>query len=188
MSQVGARAHETTSTAQATASSKKGPQKLTPEQGVQRARGLVAMAFQKNDLAAEEWVKAGQRIRMLKEWSQDIITRPPQAPIDWLMGKKLPEPPTEEKMNQARIIQAHALALEVALPAWKKSAITKQAVKEFLEAPREEATDCWAFWRKAPDSASDVFKKVIENKSAWSQAAENFHKHIEQLPEDHPVH
>ena len=184
MSQVGARAHETTSTAPATASSKKGPQKLTPEQGVQRARGLVAMAFQKNDLAAEEWVKAGQRIRMLKEWSQDIITRPPQAPIDWLMGKKLPEPPTEEKMNQARIIQAHALALEVALPAWKKSAITKQAVKEFLEAPREEATDCWAFWRKAPDSASDVFKKVIENKSAWSQAAENFHKHIEQLPED----
>ena len=32
MSQVGARAHETTSTAPATASSKKGPQKLTPEQ------------------------------------------------------------------------------------------------------------------------------------------------------------
>ena len=182
--QDGARANETTSTAPATASSKKGPQKLTPEQGVKKARGLVAMAFQKNDLNAKEWGYARARINMLKKWSQDIITPPPQAPIDWLMGNKLPEPPTEEEVNQARIIQAKALALEVALPAWKKNAIAKQAVKEFSEAPREEATDCWAFWRKAPDSASNVFKKVIENESAWRQAAENFHKHIEQLPAD----
>ncbi|MBX9577920.1 MAG: hypothetical protein K2W97_05530 [Chthoniobacterales bacterium] len=188
MPQGGDSDNETTATvpAPATASSKKGPQKLTPEQGVQRARGLVAMAFQKNDLTAEEWVKAGQRIRMLKEWSQNIITPPPQAPIDWLMGKKLPEPPTEEEVNQARIIQAQALALEVALPAWKKSAIAKQAVKELLEAPREEATDCWAFWRKAPaapHTADQVFQKVIENETAWRQAADNFRKQIEQLPE-----
>jgi len=139
---------------------------------VERARGLVSKAFQKNDLAAEEWVEAGQRIRMLKQWSQDIITPPPQPLIDWLMGKKLPEPPTEEEVNQALIIRAQALALEVALPAWKKRAISKQAIKEFSEAPREEATD----------SASDVLKKVIENERAWRQADENFRKHIEQLP------
>ena len=179
---------DSTTRAPVAASSKKEAPKLTPEQRVERTQWLISKAVQGGDINAAEWVNAGRRIRILKEWSQNIITPPPQAPIDWLMGKS-PKVPTEQEVNQARIIQAQALALEAALPAWKKSAIAQQAVKEFSsrsssEAPGEEATDCWAFWRKAPaapDSADQVLQKARESQQAWEAAVASFNQHISSL-------
>ena len=181
-------APDPTTPAPVAASSKKEAPKLTPEQRMQSTQWLISKAVQGGDINAEEWAKAGARVRMLKEWSQNIITPPPQAPIDWLMGKS-PKVPTEEEVDRAGIIQAQALALEAALPAWKKSAIAQQAVKEFSsrfssEAPGEEATDCWAFWRKAPaapDSAEQVLQKVRESQQAWKEAVANFDQHISSL-------
>ncbi|MCX6958520.1 MAG: hypothetical protein NT164_08295 [Verrucomicrobiae bacterium] len=154
------------------ASSKKEAPKLTPEQRVQSAWCLILKAVQGGDINAVEWVNAGRRIRILKEWSQNIITPLPQ-----------------EEVDRAGIIQVRALALEAALPAWKKSAIAQQAVKGFLsrsssEAPGEEATDCWAFLRKAPaapDSAEQVLQKVRESQQAWEAAVANFEQHISSL-------
>lgn len=181
-------ASDPTTPAPVAASSKQEAPKLTSEQDVERTQLLISKAVQGGDINAAEWVNAGRRIRILKEWSQDIITPPPQAPIDWLMSKT-PKVPTEQEVNQAGIIQVQALALEAALPAWKKSAIAQQAVKEFSsrsssEAPGEEATDCWAFWRKAPaapDSAEQVFQKVRESQQAWEAAVANFDQHISSL-------
>ena len=180
---------DSTTRAPVAASSKKEALKLTPEQDVERTQLLISKAVQGGDINAAEWVNAGRRIRILKEWSQNIITPPPQAPIDCLMSKT-PKVPTKEEVDRAGIIQAQALALEAALPAWKKSAIAQQAVKEFSsrsssEAPREEATDCWAFWRKAPaapDSAEQVLQKARESQQAWEAAVANFDQSISSLP------
>ena len=170
------------------ASSRQEKPKLTSEQDVERTQLLISKAVQGGDINAAEWVNAGRKIRILKEWSQNIITPPPQALIDWLMSKT-PEVPTKEEVDRAGIIQAQALALEAALPAWKKSAIAQQAVKEFSsrsssEAPGEEATDCWAFWRKAPaapDSVDQVLQKARESQQAWEAAVASFNQHISSL-------
>jgi len=135
------------------------------------ARQLIYKAHQANDLSAEAWKTAPAKIKLVKKWSQSIITPPPLSAIDRWLGQSQ-KTYTDDEVNAAKLVHIQALALEAALPARQASAAAIKAIK----LTQQSATGATIPENStAPtDPHTDALQKIETSSNAWEQGRTNF--------------